>query len=228
MQRKVWVLSAVGVGLDGFDFFIIGVALPLIVKDFGPTSWQVGAIGAAAVLGAALGALLLGPVTDRLGRRAMYKYDLLLFVAFTALSALAWDAWSLIAFRFLVGVGIGADYPISAAYVSETTPARIRGRLVSATIGFQALGMLAGAGGGLLVLLADPAVGAWRWMLAAGDSPTGRACEGTPQCPAGCGGAAHEAQAGRREGPPAVGSRSRRAVNWAVRFPSARAGGHSG
>jgi len=168
---KLWVLSAFGVALDGFDFFIIGVALPLIEKDFDAAPWQVGAVGAAAVLGAVVGAIVFGPLTDRIGRKGMYFLDLLFFVVFAGLSALAWDIGSLIVFRFLLGIGIGADYPISACYVSETMPARLRGRMTSSAIGFQAVGMLFGALAGLITLLLVRDLSAWRWMLALGIVP---------------------------------------------------------
>ncbi len=171
MHFKIWVLSALGVALDGFDFFIIGVALPIITKYFTLESWQVGAIGAAAVLGSVVGASTFGPITDKLGRKAMYVYDLVIFIVFTLLSALAWDAASLIVFRFLLGVGIGADYPISATFVSETMPSRVRGRMVSSTICFQAVGMIGGALVGLAVLAVYPNLEAWRWMLGLGVVP---------------------------------------------------------
>lgn len=171
MQLRLWLLSALGVALDGFDFFIIGVALPLIQRDLQPAAWEVGAIGAAAVLGAALGAVALGPITDKLGRRAMYTFDLMFFIVFALLSACAWDVLSLILFRFLLGVGIGADYPISATYVAETMPSRLRGRMVSSTIAFQAVGMIAGALVGVLLLQVVKDDSAWRWMLAVGALP---------------------------------------------------------
>jgi MFS family permease len=168
---KLWVLSAFGVALDGFDFFIIGVAMPLIQKDFHAEPWQVGAVGAAAVLGAVVGAAIFGPLTDKIGRKGMYLLDLLFFVVFTGLSALSWNVGVLIVFRFLLGIGIGADYPISACYVSETMPARLRGRMTSSSIGFQALGMLFGALAGLVTMLVVDDVSAWRWMLALGILP---------------------------------------------------------
>lgn len=166
----IWLLSAAGVALDGFDFFIIGAALPLIKAQFNPSAWEVGAIGAAAVLGAALGAFTFGPITDKLGRKLMYVWDLVFFVLFSLCSAFAWDVWSLVLFRFLLGVGIGADYPISATYVSELMPSRLRGRLVSSTIGFQAVGMIFGVVTGLFCywIFSDVPVQenpAWRWML---------------------------------------------------------------
>lgn len=74
---KVWFLSAMGVFLDGFDLFIIGVALPLIAHQMHVTKTGIGLIGAAAPLGAMIGAFTLGRFTDKLGRKAMYLFDLL-------------------------------------------------------------------------------------------------------------------------------------------------------
>ncbi|MCY0881346.1 MAG: MFS transporter, partial [Firmicutes bacterium] len=171
LHWKVWFLSAMGVFLDGFDLFIIGVALPLIAHGMKTSPAELGLIGAAAPLGAMVGAFTLGRVTDKLGRKAMYVVDLLFFVVFAGLSALAWNAASLLLFRFLLGIGIGADYPISSTYVSELMPRRLRGRMLSSAFSFQALGALFGAGIGLLLLVGHPQADAWRYMLAAGIVP---------------------------------------------------------
>jgi MFS family permease len=174
----LWLLSAGLIALDGFDFFVIGVALPFLRRDFGLDTATVGAVASAVVVGSLVGSLTLGPITDRVGRRPMLIVDVVLFVVATAGTALAWNAASLIAFRFLVGVAIGADYPISVAYITENVPARYRGRLVIGAFTFQAVGAMLGALTGVLVLhlfralYPDPeplAVQyAWRWMLGVG------------------------------------------------------------
>ena len=97
-QRKVWMLSAMGVMLDGFDFFIIGVALPLIAHQFHLTPTMKGLVAVAAVAGAFLGALVFGQIADRMGRKGMFLLDIILFVVFSAASAAAWNAW--LAHRF--------------------------------------------------------------------------------------------------------------------------------
>ena len=168
---KVWFLSAMGVFLDGFDLFIIGVALPLIAHSMGVSKSWIGLVGAAAPLGAMVGAFTLGRYTDKLGRKAMYLFDLLFFVIFAGLSALAWNVESLLAFRFLLGIGIGADYPISSTYVSEFMPKKIRGRMLSGAFSFQAIGALFGAAVGLGILMVHPNQDAWRYMLAIGVVP---------------------------------------------------------
>lgn len=171
LHWKIWFLSAMGVFLDGFDLFIIGVALPLISHQMHMTKTGLGLVGAAAPLGAMIGAFALGRFTDKLGRKAMYFFDLLFFVVFTGLSSLSWGAASLLIFRFLLGIGIGADYPISSTYVSELMPKKIRGRMLSSAFSFQALGALFGAAVGLAILMLDPAPDAWRFMLAIGVVP---------------------------------------------------------
>jgi len=168
---RIWFLSAMGVFLDAFDLFIMGVSLPLIEQDFGPSAWQLGLVAAASPLGAILGALVAGRLTDLIGRKLIYAIDLAMFVVFAALSSLAWDVTSLIAMRFLLGVGIGADYPISSTYVSEFMPARVRGRMIVGAFSFQAIGSLSGAAVGLIILLVYPEDNAWRLMLASGIIP---------------------------------------------------------
>lgn len=171
LHWRVWSLSAMGVFLDGFDLFIIGVALPLIQREFSPSPFMTGLIGAAAVLGSIAGGTLGGWLTDRYGRKALYLVDLIFFIVFGLLSAISWDIGSLIAFRFLLGVGVGVDYPICASYVSEFMPSRIRGKMLIGAFSFQAAGMMSGALAGLIILHTIPEFDAWRWMLGIGVIP---------------------------------------------------------
>jgi MFS family permease len=174
----LWLLSAGLIALDGFDFFIIGVAIPFLKQDFGLDAAAIGAVATAAIAGSLVGSLTLGPITDRVGRQLMLIVDVAIFVIATTGTALAWDATSLIAFRFLVGVGIGADYPISVSYITENVPARWRGRMVIGAFTFQAVGALLGALTGLVTLFIFRTLYpdtdlmaiqyAWRWMLGVG------------------------------------------------------------
>jgi len=160
-----------GVFLDGYDLFIIAVALPLLHVRFGASPWMQGLIASAAVLGAIAGALLLGRLSDKFGRRNLFVADLAIFAISTVLCSLAWSIASLIVFRFLVGVAVGADYPIAAAYLVEFMPAKVRGRMLVAAFTFQAFGILAAAVVGIAILLIHPNPGAWRWMLFSGVVP---------------------------------------------------------
>jgi MFS family permease len=170
-HAHIWFLSSMGIFLDGFDLFVLSIALPLITMQFSASPMAQGMVGAAAVVGAIFGALIGGRLCDRFGRKKVFLADLFIFIVFAILSACAWNIESLIIFRFLLGVGIGADYPICASYVSEFMPKRIRGRMLIAAFSFQAVGIFAAAAVGLLILVVFPAEPAWRWMLAAGTIP---------------------------------------------------------
>lgn len=171
LHRRFWFLAGLGIMLDGFDFFIIGVANPLIAEDFGISAWQTGLVSSAAILGAMVGAMFLGPLGDRLGRRRIFKYDLIMFVVFSVTCMISPELWTLIASRFLLGVAIGLDYPIAAAYLAEILPRKNRGRWLVSAFSLQAVGMLLGALVGVGVLLLLPETTSWRWMLGFGVVP---------------------------------------------------------
>ncbi|MFG2302500.1 MFS transporter [Actinacidiphila glaucinigra] len=171
LHMRFWLLAGLGILLDGFDFFIIAVANPLIAKDFGGTAAERGLLSAAAIVGAVFGAALLGPLGDRIGRSRIFKVDLWLFVVFSVACAFAWDIWSLIAFRLLLGVAVGLDYPIAASYVAEILPSRNRGRWLVGAFSLQAAGILLGAVAGVVILLVLPETGSWRLMLGFGVLP---------------------------------------------------------
>jgi MFS transporter, putative metabolite transport protein len=170
-HAHIWFLSAMGIFLDGFDLFVLSIALPLIIVQFSATPLEQGIVGAAAVIGAIFGALIGGRLCDRFGRKKVFLFDLLIFIIFAILSSFAWSIQSLIIFRFLLGIGIGADYPVCASYVSEFMPKRIRGRMMIAAFSFQAVGIFVAAAIGLFILAMHPSVSAWRLMLIAGAFP---------------------------------------------------------
>jgi MFS family permease len=171
LHVRFWALAGLGVMLDGFDFFIIGVAVPLIAEDFSINATEKGLVAAAAILGAIVGAGLLGPLGDRFGRCRIFKLDLWLFVLFSLLCVVAWDVWSLFAFRFLLGVAIGLDYPIAASYLAELLPSRNRGRWLVSAFSLQAVGILLGACVGVVILEAWSEIDSWRLMLGFGVVP---------------------------------------------------------
>lgn len=141
IQRWLWVLSTGGTLLDGFVIFALGVAMPLIIAEFHITSEVVGLIGAALVLGAVFGAGFGGPVADRLGRKRLMLVDMIIIGIGAATSTLANGPMMLFVGQFLVGVGIGIDFPVSSTYISEVSPKRSRARMMVATIACQCVGI---------------------------------------------------------------------------------------
>lgn len=165
-QRRLTALSAAGMFLDGFDLTVIAVALPVLTKQWAISPNLTGLIGASAVIGMLVGALILGRLTDRLGRRTMYLIDLACFVVFAIAAAFAQTVWQLVLFRFLLGLGIGADYPISSTLLAEFSPTHGRGRLMTLLGGTWFLGALVAYLSG--IVLAPTGSNSWRWMLVVG------------------------------------------------------------
>ena len=166
IQRWLWVLSTGGTLLDGFAIFVLGVAMPLVIAAFHLTPDVVGLIGASLVLGAVFGAGLGGAMADRFGRKPLMLADMIIICAGTAASALANEPAMLFIGQFLVGVGIGIDFPVSSSYVSEVLPRRNRARLMVATIACQSVGMLVAAAITLLLLKNVESMQNWRLFLA--------------------------------------------------------------
>ncbi len=172
---KMLLLSAAGVFLDGYDLFIISVVLlfvkPLWIYTLPPyeQSIALGLVASSALMGMFVGALTLGHYTDRMGRKTMYVIDLIFFVVFAGISALSQNIWELILFRFLLGIGIGADYPISSTYISEFAPASKRGKFISSTFTFWGIGALTAAIVGYILAQLGP--DSWRYMLFSGVIP---------------------------------------------------------
>ncbi len=139
--------------------------MPLIIVVLHLTADVVGVIGASLVLGAVFGAVLGGPMADRFGRKPLMLADMLIICAGAAASALARGPAMLFIGQFLVGVGIGIDFPVSSSYVSEVLPRRDRARLMVATIACQALGMLLAAAITLVLLKTLESMQNWRLFL---------------------------------------------------------------
>jgi MFS family permease len=166
MQWRIWLLASAGKFFEGKVVFLTGVALPLIVKEFGLSLAEKGIVSAAPLAGIMVGALALGSMADVYGRRRMFVVELVAFTLFLIGLALSPGLPWLVAFLFGIGVALGCDYPTGHIMISETISSRDRGKLVLCAFAFQAVGALVGTVVGYLILANMPEVGAWRWMYA--------------------------------------------------------------
>ena len=163
-HKKLAVYSAGGPFLDGYALTIIGVALITMKPALSLEGSELGLAAAAALIGIFFGGAVFGYVTDKVGRQVMYIIDLVALVLVSVASAFVTDAWQLIALRFVLGVAIGADYPIASSLLAEFVPSKHRGRLLGMLfVMFGAGAAAAAACGWALSHLGDDA---WRYMLA--------------------------------------------------------------
>lgn len=162
MQWLVWSLATAGKFFEGLIVFMGGIALPLVAEQFAMTPAQQGLITAATLSGILSGALLLGGLADRLGRKPVFIGEMVLLAAALLAAALSPGPPALVASLFVVGLALGADYPTAHMVISESIPASIRGRLVLGAFSFQALGAVSGTAIAAILLRAHPDLESWR------------------------------------------------------------------
>ncbi len=129
---------------DGYDLAVAGIALPAIMKDMGVSATHAGFMVSSALFGMMFGAIFLGTIADRIGRRKAIAICILLFSVFTAAAGMSSDPMLFAASRFLAGLGIGGVMPNVVAQMTEYSPRRIRATLVTLMFsGYSVGGMLA-------------------------------------------------------------------------------------
>ncbi|HEV7812153.1 MAG TPA: MFS transporter [Leifsonia sp.] len=167
-HRKLLIACCGGPFLDGYILSLIGIALVGFAQDIPTSSIETGLIGAASLVGIFFGALVFGALTDRIGREKMYALDLTVLVAACAMSAFVSAPWQLIALRFLIGLAIGADYPIATSLLTEFTPRKRRGLMIGLSGLAWSVGAMTAFIVGFLVVTLSDGYGLWRWMLFSG------------------------------------------------------------
>jgi AAHS family 4-hydroxybenzoate transporter-like MFS transporter len=167
MSGYQWLLLALCfliVATDGMDVAIMGFLAPDITREWGISRAAFGVVMSAAPIGLAVGALLVGPLSDRYGRKRLLMGSVAWFGAFSALCATANDVYILSALRFLTGLGLGAAMPNTTTLLSEYVPERSRSALLALMFtGFNLGSALVGFGAAALL----PHYG-WRTVLAIG------------------------------------------------------------
>lgn len=169
---KTAFTSGMGFFTDAYDLNVISTALLLIKPQFHLSAGQVGLVGSTALIASFAGAFIFGRIADVIGRKRVYGIEALVMAIGAILTALSPNfAWLLVT-RFILGVGIGGDYPVSATIMTEYASRRSRGRQVAMMFSSYTFGQIAA----LIIAMTLLAAGvngnlAWRLMLGLGAIP---------------------------------------------------------
>ncbi len=172
LRRRAVLVSGIGFFTDSYDLFVIGIVSTLLKGEWHLGTGQLSLLNAVMLGAAFLGAMVFGRLADAIGRTRVYWMSAALMVLAAIGSALSPNLIVLTVFRFLLGFGVGGDYPVSAVLMSEYAGHKDRGRQVGLVFSAQAVGLIVGPllalaflGGG-----AGPAL-TWRLLLGLGAIP---------------------------------------------------------
>lgn len=181
--KKLTFFASGGPFLDGYILIIIGIALTQITTDLQINTFWQGLIASASLIGIFIGGGLFGYLTDIIGRNRMFTIDLIVLVVLSIMCMFITAAWQLFILRFLIGVAIGADYPIATSLIIEFTPKKNRAITMGIIAGVWFLGAAVADIVGYFLSVYPHS---WTWMLGSGAIPgililLGRL--GTPESP---------------------------------------------
>ncbi|MGN4123906.1 MFS transporter [Lysinibacillus sphaericus] len=159
-RNKLLGVAGVGWLFDAMDVGILSFVIAALAVDWGLNSNQMGWIGSINSIGMAVGALVFGVFADKVGRKQIFMWTLVLFSIASGLSAFTTTLVAFMALRFLVGMGLGGELPVASTLVSESVEAKERGRVVVLLESFWAAGWLIAA------LISYFVIPTWGWRVA--------------------------------------------------------------
>jgi MFS transporter, PHS family, inorganic phosphate transporter len=171
VRRRALLVSGIGFFTDAYDLFVIGIVSTLLKGEWHLGAGQLALLNAVMLAAAFLGATVFGRLADVIGRSRVYWMSAAMVLAAVG-SAFSPSLVVLVVFRFLLGFGVGGDYPVSAVLMSEYAHHRNRGKMIGLVFSAQAVGLVIGP----LVALALLGGGAgpdltWRLLLGLGAIP---------------------------------------------------------
>ena len=166
---KMFAYASGSTFLDGYIIGIIAVALSVMQTQLDMSVTMIGLIGAATLAGMLFGGIIGGYLTDLIGRKKMFLIDMLVMAVVSILQFYVNDPMQLVILRFILGIAVGADYPIAGALMTEFSPTKNRGSLLGGLNGLWYIGYVSSFLVGYLML----SIGedSWRWMLASSAIP---------------------------------------------------------
>ncbi len=169
---KTVITAGMGFFTDAYDLFIIGVVSTILGKTWHITPLQTSLLSSVSLLASVVGAIVFGRIADTMGRKFIYGYELIVLAAGALASAFSPNIIWLLVFRFVLGVGIGGDYPVSSTLISEYANRKDRGKLITFVFSTQALGLIIGPLLTYLLLISNvPLDLTWRIILGVGAIP---------------------------------------------------------
>ncbi|MCK1993221.1 MFS transporter [Peribacillus muralis] len=154
---------------DGYALGIIAMALTLIGPQMELSPMWMGLLGSSALIGLFFGSLILGAVSDRIGRQKIFSFNFVLITVASFLQLFVNDPSQLLILRILIGFGLGGDYAVGTTLLAEFTPRKYRGRLLALLVVLWTVGYVTANFVGQY--LADVSPSSWRWMLASTTIP---------------------------------------------------------
>jgi putative MFS transporter len=171
-HKKAVLVTGAAWTFVAMEILLVGFVAPIFTAKWGLDGRMQGLVNSAALAGSLCGSLVLGRLADRIGRRAIFQYAILWYAVFTAGTALAWGPWSVMAFRFLAGLGLGGLLVVDPSMLAEYLPPQRRGRLLVFLDFWWPVGLL------LATLLSWIFIGhsiggawSWRWLFLAASFP---------------------------------------------------------
>ena len=140
VQGSIFLVGGLGFMFDAWDVALNGFLIPLLSDHWSLTVGQAAWIATVNLIGMAVGAFVWGGIADRIGRKKAFTLTLLCFSIFTALGALSPNIWIFCLLRFFAGFGLGGCIPVDYALVGEFSPAKHRGRVLTALDGWWPIG----------------------------------------------------------------------------------------
>ncbi len=162
VQGRIFIIGGLGYMFDAWDIALNGFLMPLVGAEFDLSLSDRGFVATANLMGMAVGAVVWGAIADRVGRKKAFSYTLLIFAFFSVLGIFSPGYGVFLLLRFMAGVGLGGCIPVDYALVSEFSPKKHRGRILTALDLWWPIGVTLC---GVVATLMVPLDNGWRGML---------------------------------------------------------------